>query len=172
MNRAGLAVACTVVELICVFAAGQSRTMLSQAVKGLVSRAPAAQAQSQQTEPTPSLVPSHPAPGASATGRRDPFLSPLTNRSMVAGTCSGGRRCLAVDQISLKGIVSARTGMIAVVVTSAGKAYFLREKDVLVRGYVKRITEDSVVFSETVLDKLGKATTHDVVRKLGVSPSV
>src|SRR5438552_12825411 len=33
------------------------------------------------------------------SGRRDPFISPVMNRSMVGSGCSTGKRCLAIDQI-------------------------------------------------------------------------
>src|SRR5207247_422674 len=59
--------------------------------------------------------------------KRDPFLSPLVTRiSGPTATCSGGKRCLAVDSISLRGVVKSQDGMIAVVVNAANKAYFLR----------------------------------------------
>jgi len=35
-------------------------------------------------------------------------------------------------------------------------------------GYVVRITGDSVVFQETVQDKLGKASTREVVKRVSV----
>ncbi len=47
--------------------------------------------------------------------------------------------------------------MIAVVVNALNKAYFLRENDPVFNGYVVKITGDSIVFKETIQDKLGKA---------------
>ena len=103
------------------------------------------------------------------TGRRDPFLSPVVNRSMVGSGCSSGKRCLAIDQINLKGIVRADTGMIAVVVNALNKAYFLRENDPVFNGYVVKITGDSIVFKETIQDKLGKPFTREVTKKITTS---
>jgi len=101
--------------------------------------------------------------------KRDPFISPIVSRLNGPGAgCSGGKRCLAVDSVSLRGIVKSENGMIAVVVNAANKAYFLRENDPVFNGYVVRITGDSVVFKETVQDALGHAFTHDVVKKLFV----
>lgn len=107
----------------------------------------------------------------SANGRRDPFISPVVNQSAVGSGCSVGKRCLAVDQISLKGVVKSETGMIAVVVNSYDKAYFLRENDPVFDGYVMKITGDSIVFKETVQDKLGKPFTKEVTKKL-TTPAV
>jgi len=82
-----------------------------------------------------------------------------------------GKRCLAIDQISLKGVVKADSGMIAVVVNSLNKAYFLRENDPVFNGYVVKITGDSIVFQETLQDRLGKSFTREVVKKI-TTPAV
>lgn len=99
-------------------------------------------------------------------GRRDPFVSPVVNRSMLGSGCSTGKRCLTIDQINLKGVVKADTGMIAVVVNTLNKAYFLRENDPVFNGYVVRITGDSIIFKETVQDRLGKSFTREVTKKI------
>src|SRR5581483_1285084 len=95
------------------------------------------------------------------TGKRDPFVSPVVSRSMTGSGCSSGKRCLAIDQIALKGVVKSDTGMIAVVVNALDKAYFLRENDPVFNGYVVKITGDSIIFKETLQDKLGKAFTRE-----------
>ncbi|MGH9544636.1 MAG: hypothetical protein ACRD23_05410 [Terriglobales bacterium] len=103
------------------------------------------------------------------TSRRDPFVSPVVNRSMMGSGCSIGKRCLAIDQINLKGVVKADSGMIAVVVNSLNKAYFLRENDPVFNGYVVKITGDSIIFKETVQDRLGKSATREVTKKITTS---
>jgi hypothetical protein len=105
------------------------------------------------------------------TGRRDPFLSPVVNRSMVGSGCSTGKRCLAIGEINLKGVVKSDVGMIAVVVNALNKAYFLRENDPVFNGYVVRITGDSVIFKETVQDRMGKPFTREVTKKI-TTPAV
>ena len=99
-------------------------------------------------------------------GRRDPFVSPIVTMSSVGSGCNSGKRCLAIDQINLKGIVKSDTGMIAVVVNAAEKAYFLRENDPVFNGYVVKITVDSIMFKETFHDKLGKPLTRDVTKTI------
>jgi Tfp pilus assembly protein PilP len=106
-----------------------------------------------------------------AGGRRDPFISPVVNHSMGGSGCSTGKRCLAVDQIALQGIVKSDAGMIAVVVNAMNKAYFLRENDPVFNGYVVKITGDSIVFKETLQDKLGKSFTREVTKKIS-TPAV
>ncbi|SRR5579871_990291 len=104
------------------------------------------------------------------TGKRDPFFSPVV--SQVGGSgCATGKKCLEIGQINLRGVVKSESGFIAVVTNSLNKAYFLHENDPVFNGYVVRITGDSVVFSETVQDKLGKAFTREVVKKVS-APAV
>jgi hypothetical protein len=106
-----------------------------------------------------------------AGGRRDPFLSPVVSRAMGGSGCSTGKRCLAVDQIALTGIVKSDAGMIAVVINAMNKAYFLRENDPVFNGYVVKITGDSIVFKETMQDKIGKSFTREVTKKIS-TPAV
>jgi len=102
----------------------------------------------------------------SANGRRDPFISPVVNRSMTGSGCSTGKRCLAIDQINLQGIVKSDAGMIAVVVNALNKAYFLHENDPVFNGYVVKITGDSIIFKETLQDKMGKSFEREVTKKI------
>jgi hypothetical protein len=99
------------------------------------------------------------------TGRRDPFFSPVLQTSGGSG-CSTGKKCLEIGQINVRGVVKSESGFIAVVTNSLNKAYFLHENDPVFNGYVVRITGDSVVFQETVQDKLGKPLTHEVVKRI------
>jgi hypothetical protein len=101
-----------------------------------------------------------------AVGRRDPFVSPVVNLGAIGSGCSSGKRCLAIDQIALKGVVRSETGMIAVVVNAMDKAYFLRENDPVFNGYVIKITGDSIVFKETFKDRLGKSLTRDITKTI------
>ena len=80
--------------------------------------------------------------------------------------CSAGKRCLAIDQIALRGVVKSESGMIAVVTNALEKAYFLRENDSVFNGYVVKITGDSIIFKETFHDKLGKTLTRDVTKSI------
>ncbi|MGA8199040.1 MAG: hypothetical protein WB814_03190 [Candidatus Sulfotelmatobacter sp.] len=104
------------------------------------------------------------------TGKRDPFFSPIVQEPSGSG-CSTGKKCLEIGQINLRGVVKSGNGFIAVVTNSLNKAYFLRENDPVFNGYVVRITGDTVVFQETVQDKLGKAMTREVTKRIS-TPAV
>lgn len=98
---------------------------------------------------------------------RDPFVSPVVrSNGIISSGCDTGKRCLVVDQIVLKGIVKSPSGFIAVVENPAKRAYFMRENDPVFNGKVVKITFDTVVFEEQVLDKLGKQTMREVVKKV------
>ena len=104
------------------------------------------------------------------TGKRDPFFSPVVQQNSGSG-CSTGKKCLEIGQINVRGVVKAETGFIAVVTNSLNKAYFLHENDPVFNGYVIRITGDSVVFQETMQDRLGKPFTREVVKRI-TTPAV
>jgi Tfp pilus assembly protein PilP len=97
-------------------------------------------------------------------GKRDPFFSPVVQQG--GSGCSTGKKCLEIGNINLRGVVKSDSGFIAVVTNNLNKAYFLRENDPVFNGYVVKITGDSVVFQETVQDKLGKPFTREVVKRI------
>lgn len=103
-------------------------------------------------------------------GKRDPFISPVVSHAGGSG-CSTGKKCLEIGAISLRGVVHAESGFIAVVSNGLNKAYFLRENDPVFNGYVVKITGDSIVFQETLQDRLGKTFTREVVKKI-TTPAV
>jgi Tfp pilus assembly protein PilP len=98
------------------------------------------------------------------SGKRDPFFSPVIQQQ--GSGCSTGKKCLEINGINLRGVVKSDNGFIAVVTNNIGKAYFLHENDPVFNGYVVKITGDSIVFEETVQDKLGKTSTHEVVKRI------
>jgi Tfp pilus assembly protein PilP len=103
------------------------------------------------------------------SGKRDPFFSPVVQQN--GSGCSTGKKCLEIGAINLRGVVKSDTGFIAVVTNNLNKAYFLRENDPVFNGYVVKITGDSVVFQETIQDKLGKSFTREVVKRI-LTPAV
>lgn len=105
-----------------------------------------------------------------ANGRRDPFVSPVVSHAGGSG-CSTGKKCLEIGAINLRGVVRAEGGFIAVVSNSMNKAYFLRENDPVFNGYVMKITGDSIVFQETLQDRMGKTFKREVVKKI-TTPAV
>ena len=106
----------------------------------------------------------------SMSGKRDPFISPVVSHSGGSG-CSTGKKCLEIGNINLRGVVHSDAGFIAVVTNNMNKAYFLRENDPVFDGYVVKITGDSIIFKETMQDRLGKSFTREVTKKI-TTPAV
>jgi len=102
-------------------------------------------------------------------GRRDPFVSPVVERSGNMPVCTGsGKKCLVVGELSLHGVVHSSNGYIAVVM-NGDHTYFLRENDPLADGAVERITRDTLVLRERSSDALGRPLMRQVTKKLGAS---
>jgi Tfp pilus assembly protein PilP len=113
-------------------------------------------------------------PKVTSAGKRDPFVSPVIQQKQlqsIQATCGTGKRCLVIDQLNVQGVVESANGNIAVVTNSAKRAYFLRENDALFNGHVQRINADSIVFIETVLDRLGRPSTREVVKRVNPGPA-
>ncbi len=131
----------------------------------------------QQQQPRRSSAPV----GRSVYGR-DPFKFPFIGEGGPGGGGGGGgqprgptirvpgKRGLVIARLKLEGVVLHLGGLIAVVDDFRNRAFFLRETDVLYNGVVERITWDSIVFKENVLDGQGRVTTREVVRRLSSAP--
>jgi hypothetical protein len=105
-----------------------------------------------------------------ANGRRDPFISPVVSHAGTS-SCNSGKKCLEIGTLNLRGVVHGETGFIAVVSNGLNKAYFLRENDPVFNGYVVKITGDSIIFQETLQDRVGKSFTREVTKKI-TTPAV
>ncbi len=116
-----------------------------------------------------------PAAAKAPMGKRDPFVSPVVRSTGGGGpggpVCATGKRCLMISEMVLRGIVKTQSGMIAVVSNAANRAYFLKENDPVFNGSVVKITGDSVVFKENVVDNLGRESSREVVKRVS-APSV
>ena len=135
-------------------------------------KAPATAAAATKPAAKPAAAKAKPAETAKAAtkpaSKRDPFVNPVV-RSTGGGpgpVCGAGQRCLIIAEVMLQGIVKTQEGMIAVVVNQAKRTYFLKENDPVFNGSVSKITGDSVVFRENVVDNLGKETTREVVKRV------
>lgn len=105
--------------------------------------------------------------------KRDPFVSPVVHSgaSGPGAVCTTGKRCLAIGEMQLQGIVKTQSGMIAVVANQARRTYFLHENDAVFNGTVVKITADTVVFRENVVDNLGHEASREVVKRV-TAPTV
>lgn len=98
-------------------------------------------------------------------GRRDPFQT-VIRAEPVGVQCATGKRCLIVDKMDLKGIVRYQNGMIAIVENQQRRTYFLHENDPVFNGHVVKINPDSIIFRETVTDRVGRQSTREIVKRI------
>jgi hypothetical protein len=102
--------------------------------------------------------------------RRDPFMSVLALRSSGPPCAGGGKKCLAPDQVTLRGVVRGPNGPLALVTNTANKRSTQRENDPVYNGGVVKITMDPIVFRESVQDRLGRVSQREEVKKVNNSP--
>lgn len=143
-------------------AVGKTKGSAKQAAPKAATKAPAARAKA--SRPVAASAKKAPAPPR----KRDPFLSPVVSSTEggAGAPCETGKKCLAINEVVLRGIVKSQVGMIAVVENRRKVTYFLRDNDPVFNGFVVKITMDSVTFRENVIDTLGRVSTRDKVLKV------
>ncbi len=153
------------------------RTLAAAIVLGSLTSASAVFAQAPTASPaTPSPASAQtPAPPADAAftynpeGRRDPFVS-LTSRgsdehAVRSGQEIEGPQALAVEELSVRGIVATGSGYVGIVRSPSGKTFLVHETDKLLNGTVKTITSEAIVILQDVRDPLSLVKQREV-RKL------
>jgi Tfp pilus assembly protein PilP len=105
-----------------------------------------------------------------AGARRDPFVNPVrqvtADNAPPPASLPPGIAGLLIGQANLVGVLKTASGMKAMVVASGNRTFFLKENDKVYNGRVTKITADSLVFEESVLDPLGQLVKREVVKKL------
>jgi Tfp pilus assembly protein PilP len=128
-----------------------------------VSQGPAATAQTPRPTPPP--------PAATYTyqaeGRRDPFVSLLTQgpAARVPAQKVEGAAGLSVAEISVRGTLQKGDEMVAMIQGPDNKTYIVHQGDKLLDGTIKTITSQGLVIVQEVNDPLSLVPTREV-RKL------
>lgn len=102
-------------------------------------------------------------------GRRDPFVSLLrrgADPQRGEAARPSGIAGLLVSEVSVRGIVGSRNGLVAVLQGADGRTYIVRQGDALFDGVVRSITEDAVVFLQQVNDPLSLDKQREVRKVL------
>lgn len=124
-----------------------------------------------QTPPAPAAgtpgvqAPPPPAPAYSydPRDRRDPFVSLRSRGSDPLGSNRpAGLQGLLIGEVTVKGIVSDRSGFLAMIQGPDTRTFIVRSGEKLMDGSVKAITADSVVFSQDVTDPLSMVKQKEV----------
>jgi Tfp pilus assembly protein PilP len=123
----------------------------------------------QTAPPTPAATTqTQPAYSYQSDGRRDPFVSLLGRGSDPNSTENrpAGLPGLLIDELAIKGIITDRSGFVAMIQGPDNKTYMVRPGEKLMDGSVKSVTGDSVVFSQDVNDPLSTVKQRERVKKL------
>ena len=128
--------------------------------------AASAAAQTPKAAPAPKPAPPEPYTYESG-GRRDPFVSLLGTgtETRLPSNRGGGATGLAVAEISVRGIVQSRDGLVAMVQGPDNKSYLVHTGDKFVDGTVKSITPQGLVIVQEVNDPLSLIKQREI-RKL------
>jgi type IV pilus assembly protein PilP len=135
--------------------------------------APAAPPAAQSPAPAQAQV-SAPTPADTFTynpdGRRDPFVSLLTKGGERhvprPGQDLEGVAGLAVEDLTVRGIVASPSGLVAMVQSPDRKTYLVRQGDKLLDGIVKAVTAEGLVILQEVNDPLSLVKQKEVRKML------
>jgi len=100
-------------------------------------------------------------------GRRDPFLSLLGTGTESRPTSRKGEgpSGMTVAEISVRGVLQSRSGLIAMVQGPDNRTYIVHPGDKLLDGAIKSITPQGLVIEQAVNDPLSVVKQREV-RKL------
>jgi hypothetical protein len=138
-----------------------------------VTQPPAPQPPPPQPAPTaPGGQPAAPAPPPAASaytydpnGRRDPFVNLLSRGSDMRQTGAvrpPGLPGQMVAELTVKGVIKAKAGFVAILQASDNKTYIGRPGDRVLDGSIKSIAPDAVVFSQDVNEPLSLVKQREV----------
>jgi hypothetical protein len=147
--------------------ASAAKSAASQARTG--QRAGSVNAPARPAAQAPVPTPAAPTATAPTGGRRDPFR-PLIVKGKgdeIPARLPPGKAGLVIGQLTVQGIVRGLGGeWIGVVDNKTKRAYFLYAGDELFNGTVSRITVNSIVFEERLMDPAGRQRSREVVKQL------
>jgi type IV pilus assembly protein PilP len=143
------------------------------AVAGAAPQTPAPAAPPATQAPAQAQV-SAPPPADTFTynpdGRRDPFVSLLTKGGERhvprPGQDLEGVAGLAVEDLTVRGIVASPSGLVAMVQSPDRKTYLVRQNDKLLDGIVKAVTAEGLVILQEVNDPLSLVKQKEVRKML------
>jgi Tfp pilus assembly protein PilP len=115
-------------------------------------------------------APAAPAPPPSAytydpNGRRDPFVNLLLRGSDMRQSGAvrpAGLPGQLVGELTVKGVIKAKAGYVAILQASDNKTYIGRTGDRVMDGSINSIAQDAVVFSQDVNDPLSLVKEREV----------
>jgi Tfp pilus assembly protein PilP len=144
-----------------------SATAIAGAQKTAAAPEPAAPASA--AAPAPDATPKPATPESYSydpAGRRDPFMTLLGTGAGPTSRKGEGPSGIAVAEISVRGVLQSRSGLIAMVQGPDNKTYIVHQGDKLLDGSIKTITTQGLVIEQDVNDPLSVVKQREVRRLL------
>jgi hypothetical protein len=101
--------------------------------------------------------------GYNSEGRRDPFLSLVMSKRLLAGAMDGigvrprsGLAAVAVADVVVRGITKAGANMLAILEAPNKQSFVVKPQDKLLDAAIKSIDATGVVFVEATGEELRK----------------
>jgi Tfp pilus assembly protein PilP len=149
------------------------KTGLLVLVFALLPAAAPAQAPAQASiQPTTQGSAASPAPVETFSyqrdGRRDPFLNLLAAglEPALPANRPDGAAGLATEEISVRGIMSSRGALVAMIQGPDNRTHIVRQGDRLLDGTVKAVTSEGLIIAQDVNDPLSLVKQREVRRLL------
>lgn len=99
-------------------------------------------------------------------GRRDPFKDLLGGKEIKEKTVSGGLADLAIDDISLIGVVKMKGKYEAIISVTEGFPISIKEGDKFSDGYVLSVAATQVVFRKTKDRGVPLSKPKDIIKEI------
>jgi Tfp pilus assembly protein PilP len=99
-------------------------------------------------------------------GRRDPFKDLLGGKEIKEKTVSGGLADLAIDDISLIGVVKMKGQYEAIISVTEGFPISIKEGDKFSDGYVLSVAATQVVFRKTKDRGVPLSKPKDIIKEI------
>jgi Tfp pilus assembly protein PilP len=146
-----------------------SATAIAGAQSTAASTPPPAAAGPVATAPVPDTAPKPVTPEGyvyDPAGRRDPFTNLLGGGNGPMSRKGEGPSGIAVAEISVRGVMQSRSGLIAMVQGPDNKTYIVHQGDKLLDGSIKTITAQGLIIEQDVNDPLSVVKQREVRRLL------
>jgi type IV pilus assembly protein PilP len=144
-----------------------SATAIAGAQKTAASTTPAARTAAAEAPDTAPKPPTPESYSYDPAGRRDPFTNLLGGGGNGPVSRKGeGASGIAVAEISVRGVMQSRSGLIAMVQGPDNKTYIVHQGDKLLDGSIKTITAQGLIIEQDVNDPLSVVKQREVRRLL------
>lgn len=140
----------------------------AQAAAAPAPQAPPAGAPAPPAQPPPAQPPPPESYTYRADGRRDPFLNLIGSGADkgVSSRRGDGIASMTLGEISVRGIMQSRGGLVAMIEGPDKKTYIVHQGDKLLDGTIKTITPQGLVVLQEVNDPLSLVKQREVRKML------